>query len=80
MKPHRFVVFGSWVKGFDTLAEAKAYSLANVPSVICERREKGDGTSELREVLRHDYLFDESRGEWRFMQSSIGARACRDGD
>ena len=77
MMPHRFVVFGDWLKGFDTLEEAKAYSLANVPSVICERFDAGDGTSQLREVLRHDYLYDSVRGEWRYMQSDLGAAACK---
>ncbi len=65
MSMHRFVVLADRVRGFDSLDEAKAFSLANVPSVICERRTKADGASVLVEVARHDFLYDEERKEWR---------------
>ena len=64
---HRWVVLAEHVKGFDTLEQAKAFSLLNVPSVICERRTGDDGRSEIVEVLRHDWLYDEVRHEWRYM-------------
>lgn len=66
MTPHRFVVMADRVRGFDTLEEAKAFACSNYPAVILERREEG-GTSHLREILRHDFLYDEERREWRIM-------------
>ena len=66
MSLHRYVVLADRVRGFDTLAEAEAYARANYPSVICERRasEGGSGTT-LVEIARHDFLYDEERGEFR---------------
>jgi hypothetical protein len=67
MSGHPFVVLADHVAGFETLAEAREYALANPPCVICERRRKPDGTSILVEVLRHDFLYDSARREWRVM-------------
>ena len=64
---HPYVVLARRVRGFDTLEEAKAFALANYPAVICERTVMPDGTSNLVEVMRHDFLFDEQRGEWRVL-------------
>ncbi len=63
---HRYVVLTDRVKGFDTLEEATQFARAHLPAVICERREH-EGSSRLVEVARHDYLYDEERGEWRVM-------------
>ena len=57
------------MRGFDTLDEAKEFGRANVPSVICERRPGPDGLPVLVEILRHDYLYDEERKEWRIMMA-----------
>ena len=67
MSLHRYVVLAQRVRGFDELAKATEYAEANVPSVICERKLRDDGTSGLVEILRHDYLYDEHRKEWRVM-------------
>ena len=67
MTPHRYVVFGQWLRGFDTLEEARDYALANAPSVVCERVAHPGQASRLEEVMRHDFLYDEARGEWRYM-------------
>jgi hypothetical protein len=67
MTPHRFVVLADRVRGFDELEDARRFALSNPPAVICERATLPDGTSELREIARHDFLFDEARGEWRIM-------------
>ena len=64
MNVHRFVVLADRVRGFDTQAEAERYARANFPSVVCERRAKEDGTSELVELVRHDFLYDPERGVW----------------
>jgi hypothetical protein len=61
---HRFVVLADRVRGFDTREEAERYARANYPSVLCERRTKEDGSSELVELARHDFLYDAERGEW----------------
>ncbi len=65
MKAHLYVVLAERLRGFDTIEEAKAFSMANVPSVICERRRAADGSSLLVEILRHDLLYDGDRHEWR---------------
>ncbi len=67
MKQYRYVVLAQRARGFDTLQDAKGFALANVPSVICERRIQDDGTVVLCEVLRHDFLYDPERDEWRVM-------------
>ncbi len=67
MKLYPYIVFAERLRGFDTLEAAKEFSLVNVPSVICERQFDSMGKSRLVEVMRHDYLFDEAREEWRFM-------------
>ena len=65
----RFVVFAQRLRGFDTLEEAERFARANFPAVICERLVGPDGTSELVETSRHDYLYDPTRDEWRIMLS-----------
>src|SRR5689334_13473081 len=67
MKFYPYVVFAERLRGFDTLDEAKAFAQANVPSVICERRRTPEGASQLVEILRHDFLYDRERKEWRIM-------------
>jgi len=67
MSQHRYVVLAQRIRCFDELDRAKEYSQANVPSVICERMARADGTSGLVEILRHDFLYDEQRNEWRVM-------------
>jgi len=62
VRPHQYVVLATRARGFDTLEEAKSFALANYPSVVMERK---DGV--LVEIARHDFLYDESRGEWRIM-------------
>ena len=69
MNVHPYVVLAERVVGFDTLAQAKEFALGHPPCVICERRRNPDGTTVLIEVLRHDFLFDEERGEWRVMMA-----------
>lgn len=64
---HRYVVFAQKLRGFDTLEEAQRFARVNYPAVICERRDRPDGDSELVEIARHDYLYDADRGEWRIM-------------
>lgn len=67
MKLYPYVVFAERMRGFDTLAEAEEFARANVPSVICERRSEPGKSPVLVEILRHDYLYDEERKEWRNM-------------
>jgi hypothetical protein len=69
MKLYRFVVFAQRLRGFDTLEEATEFARANVPSVLCERVSRPDGPPELVEILRHDFLYDDARGEWRIMMA-----------
>ena len=69
--PHRYVVFADWLRGFDSLEEAKEFALANCPSVICERVASAEGGTVLKEIMRHDMLYDEQRNEWRYMLASI---------
>jgi hypothetical protein len=64
---HRYVVLAQRVRGFDDFERAKEYATANVPAVICERKVVADGTRRLVEVMRHDFLYDEDRDEWRVM-------------
>jgi hypothetical protein len=68
---HRYVVLADRARGFDALEDAKRFALSNFPAVICERHIRPDGTSELREILRHDRLYDPERREWRVMLASI---------
>ncbi len=70
MRAHRFVVFADWLKGFDTLEEARTFAQLNCPSVICERVATADGGSELQEIMRHDWLYDADRDEWRYLLAS----------
>jgi hypothetical protein len=65
--PHRYVVFADRIRGFDQLEDARGFARANVPAVVCERQTGDDGRSELREIFRHDLLYDEQRSEWRVM-------------
>ena len=67
MSLHRYVVLAQRVGVFDEFERAKEYALANVPSVVCERKVSSDGQSRLVEILRHDFLYDEDRREWRVM-------------
>jgi hypothetical protein len=67
MSLHRYVVLAQRVRGFDELANATEYAKANLPAVICERKLRDDGTTGLVEVLRHDFLYDDDRKEWRVM-------------
>lgn len=69
MKLYQYVVFAERMRGFDTIEEAKEFARANVPSVICERQTGLDGRPALVEVLRHDFLYDEERREWRVMMA-----------
>jgi hypothetical protein len=64
---HRYVVLAQRAIGFDDLAQAKEYAAANVPAVICERRVVENGTTCLVEIMRHDFLYDDVRDEWRVM-------------
>jgi hypothetical protein len=65
--PHRYVVFAERIRGFDTLEQAERFARSNFPAVICERTLTAEGTLELVEVSRHDYLYDAGRAEWRIM-------------
>lgn len=67
MKLYPFIVFAERMRGFDTLEAAKEFAGVNIPSVICERQFDAMGRSTLIEVLRHDYLYDEVRQEWRYL-------------
>lgn len=69
MKLYPFVVFAERMRGFDSLEEATEFARANVPSVICERRLGDQGRPVLVEILRHDYLYDDVRREWRIMMA-----------
>ncbi|MBI4702863.1 MAG: hypothetical protein HY744_17235 [Deltaproteobacteria bacterium] len=69
MKLFRYVVLAERLRGFDTLDEARRFAQANVPSVICERRARPEGGSVLVEILRHDFLYDPARREWRIMMA-----------
>jgi hypothetical protein len=64
---HRYVVLAQRVRAFDDIEQAKLYAEANVPAVICERTPNADGTTSLVEILRHDFLYDGERDEWRVM-------------
>lgn len=61
---HHFVVLADRVRGFDERADAERYARANYPAVLCERRTLPDGRSHLVEIARHDFLYDDTRGEW----------------
>ena len=67
MSLHRYVVLAQRVHGFDDLERAKEYATANVPAVICERQMTEEGLTRLVEIMRHDFLYDEDRDEWRVM-------------
>jgi len=67
MSLHRYVVLAQRARGFDDLERAKQFAAANVPAVICERQIAADGIGRLVEIMRHDYLYDEDRNEWRVM-------------
>ena len=67
MTLHRYVVLAGSARGFDTLEEARRFALANYPAVVYERTTTRDGQSRLEEIARHDFLFDDARGEWRIM-------------
>jgi hypothetical protein len=49
--------------------DAKRFAEVNVPSVICERRVAPDGSAQLVEILRHDFMYDPVRREWRIMMA-----------
>jgi hypothetical protein len=65
--PHAYVVLADRVVGFDTLEDARRLLEAFAPSVLCRRESDPNGNSVLVEILRHDWLYDEERGEWRMM-------------
>ena len=67
MTTHRYVVFADRILGFDDLEAARVFALANVPAVLCERVRTSDGRSQLREIVRHDFLYDEATSSWRVM-------------
>lgn len=67
MSPKPYVVMAERMRGFDTLEEAKQYARLNVPAVILERQVDPSGLSIAVEVMRHDWLYDPERGEWRVM-------------
>jgi hypothetical protein len=67
MSIHRYVVLAQRVRGFDDLEHAKQFAAANVPAVICERKQSPNGGTSLVEIMRHDFLYDEERDEWRVM-------------
>ncbi|MBI4701706.1 MAG: hypothetical protein HY744_11205 [Deltaproteobacteria bacterium] len=71
MRQHRFVVFARHLRGFDELDDAKQFALVNFPAVICERVTSSDGRRQLRELLRHDWLYDPERDEWRIMLAAV---------
>jgi hypothetical protein len=71
VKLYPYVVFAERMRGFDTLEEVKEFARANVPSVIYERQPGTDGPPILVEILRHNYLYDEERKEWRTMIAMI---------
>lgn len=56
------------------LEEALAFARMSCPSVICERLPQGDGSSELREIIRHDWLYDPERDEWRYLMARTSPR------
>jgi hypothetical protein len=65
LKLFRYVVFADRLRGFDDLEEAKRFAEVNVPSVVCERQASAEGGTVLIEILRHDFLYDPERREWR---------------
>ncbi|MBI4706252.1 MAG: hypothetical protein HY744_34580 [Deltaproteobacteria bacterium] len=67
MKLFRYVVLADRLRGFDTIEEARCFAQANVPSVICERLPRPQGGTVLVEILRHDFVYDAARREWRIM-------------
>jgi hypothetical protein len=77
---HRFVVLADRARGFDTLSEARRFCEANVPSVVCERVAEADGSLVLREVLRHDWLFDAALGTWRFLMATPDGEIVQPGE
>jgi hypothetical protein len=67
VREYPFVVMAERIRGFDTLDEALAFARVNVPSVVLERRSDEHGRRVAVEILRHDWLFDDAAGEWRYM-------------
>ena len=63
----RYVVFAGRLRGFQLLEDALRFAEVNTPSVVCERRDDGDGHQILVEIARHDFLYDPQRDEWRIM-------------
>jgi hypothetical protein len=72
MKLHRYVVFSDWLRGFDSLDEAIAYARCVYPCVVCERVADPTGRPILRELMRHDFLYDAVRDEWGIRLASVG--------
>ena len=59
----RYIVDARRSVAFDSLEDAKMFARNNFPAVILERRVAADGRSELVEVLRFDWHWNELRGE-----------------
>lgn len=70
---HRYVVFARRLKGFDVREQAVQFARLNFPAVVCERRPTGDGGTELVEIARHDYHYDEARDEWHVTMLEVGS-------
>ena len=75
MKLHRYVVFAEWLRGFDRLDDAVEFARANYPSILCERVEGPDGAAVMREVMRHDLMYDPDRNEWAIHLRSVFSAA-----
>jgi hypothetical protein len=71
MSPHPYVVVADYIKGFDTIEDARAYAMRNHPAVICIPVPDGAGGRTLREIQRYDLLYDDTRHEWRVMFSQV---------
>ena len=67
MTTRRWVVLAERAATFDTREEALAHAVRHFPSVVCEWTTAEDGQPLLRERLRYDRLWDQTRGEWRVM-------------
>jgi hypothetical protein len=67
VSPKPYIVMTSRIRTFDTLAAAQEYARLNVPAVILERQVDAAGESVSVEIMRHDWLYDPERGEWRVM-------------
>ncbi|HEY3351625.1 MAG TPA: hypothetical protein VGQ83_00120 [Polyangia bacterium] len=67
MRIGKYVVMATRIRSFETLDEALAFARLNLPSVVLERRDDGQGGTIAVEIMRHDWLYDAERREWRVM-------------